>query len=108
MFTSPAQNLSLHDLQVRQAVAVRIGLALLAFFGAAWSLLQWTLTSVPRFMPEGTMRQFVELEAAACAVVAALGLVFAVVNGLAWITTATRIRREQHGTARKIAVSAYV
>jgi len=108
MFTIPGQNLSLPDRQVRHAVAVRIGVALLAFFGAAWCLLQWTLTSVPRFMPEGMMRQFVELEAIACAAVAALGLVFALAHGLAWMANDMRMRRERHGVARKIAIGAYV
>ncbi|WP_420473916.1 hypothetical protein [Noviherbaspirillum sp. ST9] len=104
MFNKAEQDLSLPDRQVRYSVAVRIGMVLLAFFSAAWYLLQWTLTTEPRFMVEGITRQFVMLEAFACAAVAGVAFVLMVANGIGWVTTAIRMRREQKGSARTLAV----
>lgn len=112
MFNKAEQDLSLPDRQVRHSLAVRIALVLLAFFSIAWYMLQWTLSTEPRFMVEGITRQFVMLEAAACAGIAAIALVFMVANGLGWLATVIRIHREQSGkldvkhTARRI--GAYV
>jgi hypothetical protein len=104
MFNSTADNLPLPDRKLRYALAVRIALVLLAFFSTAWSLLQWTLATEPRFMVEGITRQFVVIEAIACAVVAALAFVLVVVNGLGWLVTVARMRREQSGAARNLAM----
>lgn len=104
MFNKAEQNLSLSDRQLRHAVAVRIAMVLLAFFSAAWSLLQWTLTTEPRFIAEGITRQFVIAEAVACAVLAAIALVIMVANGLGWLAVTIKMRRQQRGTARKLAI----
>ena len=104
MFNNAEQDLSLQDLQVRHAVAVRIGMVLMAFFSAAWCLLQWTLTTEPRFMAEGITRQFVMLEAFACAAVAAIAFVFMLANVLGWFSTVIKMRREQNRAGRKLAV----
>lgn len=104
MFSKAEQDLSLPDLQVRYSLAVRIAVVLVAFFSAAWCLLQWTLTTEPRFMVEGITRQFVMLESVACAGVAALAFVFMVANALAWVSTVIRIRREKSGAARTLAI----
>ncbi|OWW21653.1 hypothetical protein [Noviherbaspirillum denitrificans] len=97
MFNNAEQELSLPDRQVRYSLAVRIAMVLLAFFSAAWCLLQWTLTTEPRFMMEGISRQFVTLEASACAGLAAVAFVFMIANGLGWLATVIRIRRAQSG-----------
>ena len=97
MFNNTEHDLSLPDRQVRYSLAVRLATVILAFFSAAWYLLQWTLTTEPRFLEEGLTRQFVMLEAFACAGVAAIALVFMVANGLGWVATVLRMRREQHG-----------
>lgn len=104
MFYKAEQDLPLPDRQVRHSLAARIGMVLVAFFSAAWCLLQWALTTEPRFMAEGITRQFVMLESFACAAVAAIAFVFMVANTIGWIATSVRIRREQHGNARKLAV----
>jgi hypothetical protein len=104
MFNKAEQELSLSDRQVRYAVAVRIAMVLVAFFSVAWTLLQWTLTTEPRFMVEGITRQFVMFEAVACAVVAAIAFLIMVANGLGWLATVAQIRRQQSGVARKLAV----
>ncbi|HYD60822.1 MAG TPA: hypothetical protein VEC35_10730 [Noviherbaspirillum sp.] len=115
MFNKAMDNLPLPDRKLRYAVAVRIALVLLAFFSVAWSLLQWTLATEPRFMVEGITRQFVVIEAIACAVVAALAFVLMVANGLGWLATVAKMRREQRGAARSLAtkhsvqrISAYI
>ena len=104
MFNKTEQDLSLPDRQVRYAIAVRIAMVLLAFFSAAWCLLQWTLTTEPRFMMEGLSRQFVVLEAFFCAGVAAIAFVFMVANGMAWLAATLKLRRTQNGQARTLAV----
>jgi len=104
MFNTAENDLSLPDRQVRHALAVRIAMVLLAFFSAAWCLLQWTLTSEPRFMVEGITRQFVMLESFACAAVATIAFVFMIANGIAWLATTLKMRRQQNGQARQLAV----
>jgi hypothetical protein len=104
MFNKAEQELSLPERQVRYSLAVRIGMVLLAFFSAAWCLLQWTLTTEPRFMVEGITRQFVTLEAFTCAAAAAIAFAFMVANGVAWVATVVRMHREQKGSARTLAV----
>lgn len=104
MLTKAELDLSLPDRQIRYSIAVRIAMVLLAFFSAAWCLLQWTLTTEPRFMVEGITRQFVMLESFACAAAAAIAFVFMVANGLGWAATVIRMRREKHGDARRMAV----
>ena len=104
MFNKAEHEFSLSDRQVRHSVAIRIGMVLVSFFSAAWCLLQWTLATEPRFMVEGIARQFVLFEAFACAVLAAVAFVFMVANGLGWIATMVRIRRERNGAARRLAV----
>ena len=104
MFNKADQDLSLPDRQVRYSLAVRIGVVLLTFFSAAWCLLQWALTTEPRFMAEGITRQFVMLEAIVCAVAAGAAFVFMVANGIAWLATVVRVRAEQNSSVRKQAV----
>lgn len=104
MLSNAEQALSLSDRQVRHALAVRIGMILLAFFSAAWCLLQWTLSTEMRFTVEGFTRQFVVMEAFACAGVAVIAFVFMVVNAIGWLATTIKLRREQNGQARQLAV----
>jgi len=104
MFNNAEHILSLPDRQLRYSVAARIAMVLVAFFTVAWWLLQWTLTTEPRFMVEGLTRQFVIVEAFACAAVAGIAFVFMVANALGWLATIVRIRSEEKGAARKLAV----
>ncbi|HYD94998.1 MAG TPA: hypothetical protein VEC01_06705 [Noviherbaspirillum sp.] len=111
MFSTPQRDYPLFDQQVRNAIAIRIAIVIAAFFGLAWSLLQWTLMTEQRFMMEGITRDFVQLEAVACAVAAVVALLYGAVRAAAWVVTAIRIRREQSGAAQRLAmqrVSAYV
>lgn len=104
MFNKTEQDFSLPERRVRYALAVRIAMVLLAFFSAAWCVLQWTLTTEPRFMMEGFSRQFVVLEAFACAGVATIAFMFMLANGMAWLAVSLKLRREQNGQARSLAV----
>lgn len=104
MLNSAEHKLSLSDRRVRHAVAVRIAMILLAFFSAAWCLLQWTLSTEMRFAVDGIARQFVMMESFACAGVAVIAFVFMVVNAIGWLATTIKLRREQSGQARKLAV----
>jgi hypothetical protein len=104
MLTKAELDLPLPERQVRYSIAVRISMVLVAFFSAAWCMLQWSLTTEPRFMVEGITRQFVMLESFACAAAAAIAFVFVVANGLGWAATVIRMRREKNGAARKLAV----
>lgn len=101
MFDKTAHDFPLPERQLRHLLAVRIAMVLLAFFSAAYCLLQWTLATEPRFMAEGVARQFVTIEAAACALVAAGAFVFMVGHGLGWIAVAIQMRRRQNGAARQ-------
>jgi len=102
MFPQSRQEISLTDRQIRYAMSTRIGTVALAFFSAAWSLLQWALTTEQRFMVEGIARQFVQLEAAACAVIAVLAFAFVVANGIGWLATGAKIRRLRNSAARQV------
>ena len=111
MFSTPGLEYPLADQQVRYALSVRIAVVIAAFFGVAWSLLQWTLTTEQRFMLESVTRQFVELEAAACAAAAVLAILYAAVRGTAWLVVSLRLRRMQHGAAQRVAtqrIGAYI
>jgi len=103
MFSTHTSEYPLADQQVRYALSVRIAIVIAAFFGVAWSLLQWTLTTEQRFMLESVTRNFVQLEAAACAAAALLALLYAAVRGTGWLIVSIRLRRLQHGTAQRIA-----
>ena len=104
MLNKTEPNLSLPDRQLRHALAVRIAMILLAFFTVAWSLLQWALTSEQRFMVEGITRQFVTIEAFVCAGIAVIAFIVMVANGLGWLATTIKMRRQQSGAARKLAM----
>ena len=99
MFAKSAETLPLPERRLRYAVAVCISIVLLAFFSTAWSLLQWTLAAEPRFMAEGIARQFVVVEAIACAGAAAVAFVLLAVNGFGWLATVIKMRREERGAA---------
>lgn len=102
MFTHSDSALSLSTLQARHSVGARIALVLLAFFSAAWSLLQWTLATEPRFMAEGITRQFVEIEAMACAAAASIAAMIMVFHAVSWLAAYVRARRLQDGVARRL------
>ncbi len=107
MFSKTAQDLPFPDRQLRQlryALAIRIAMVLLAFFSAAWALLQWSLSTEPRFMVDGIARQFVMVEAMACAFFAVMALAIMVANAFCWLATFLQMRREQRSVARGLAM----
>jgi hypothetical protein len=93
MFNTSIQDTSLTDRRVRYVFSLRIALVIMAFFSAAWSLLQWSLATEPRFMVEGVTRQFVVFEATVCAVIAACAFLHLAANGLGWFVTVVKARR---------------
>lgn len=104
MFNEQQQQLSPQERQIRYALSMRIATVVVVFFLGAWCLLQWTLQSEQQYLLEGLRRQFVQVEALACAVIAACALLHLLASAACWLAIAERTSRsstsraaERHG-----------
>ncbi|HEY0844305.1 MAG TPA: hypothetical protein VGE12_03005 [Noviherbaspirillum sp.] len=94
--------LSLSEKRIRHVFSMRIAAVLAAFFTASTFLLQWALATEQFFMRDGVTRQFVQLEATICAVIAVCALLHLAASGVAWLTVVLRMRRPAiKSTARR-------
>ncbi|WP_136418666.1 hypothetical protein [Herbaspirillum sp. ST 5-3] len=93
MFRQAQQDIPLAEWHFRHVLSIRIATIIVVFFTIAWCLLQWMLQSEQQFMMEGLKRQFVQLEAALCAVIAACAFLHLIASGVAWLATRLQMRR---------------
>lgn len=93
MFIQAHHDLPLPEKRIRHVLSMRIAAVLTVFFSASFSLLQWALATEQFFMRDGVTRQFVQLEATICAVIAACAALHLMANGVAWLVVASRMRR---------------
>lgn len=75
---------------------MRIATIIAVFFATAWCLLQWMLQDEQQFMMEGLRRQFVQIEAALFAAIAACAFLHLIASGAAWLTTRLQMRRHDN------------
>lgn len=99
MFTQAHQDVPLPEKRIRHVFSMRIALVLAIFFSASFSLLQWALATEQFFMRDGMTRQFVQLEATICAVIAACAVLHLAANGVAWLAVVVRMRRQAAGAS---------
>lgn len=102
MFTQARQDIPLPEKRIRHVLSMRIAAVLAVFFSASYCLLQWALATEQFFMRDGVTRQFVQLEATICAVIAACATVHLLANGVGWLVVAGRMRRLMAGTSRSV------
>lgn len=101
MFTLSSPEIPLSEKRIRRAFSMRIATVLAVFFGASTALLQWALATEQFFMRDGVTRQFVQLEATICAVIAVCAILHLLANAAAWSITVVRLRRLAHGAPRR-------
>lgn len=94
------QEVPLPEKRLRHVFSMRIATVLAVFFSASTSLLEWALATEQFFMRDGVTRQFVQLEATLCAVIAVCAILHLLANAAAWGLTVVRLRRLE--AARKL------
>lgn len=82
---------------VRRAASMKISLAVALFFSLAWSLLQWSLLAGEQFAEPGIAREFAQVEAAVCGIIALAALLHLAVTATVHALAMLRGRR---GSAR--------
>lgn len=93
MFNESQQQLPLEERLIRHALSMRIATVIVVFFFGAWCLLQWTLQGEQQYLLDGLRRQFVRVEAMACAMIAACALLHLLASAAGWLAIAARMRR---------------
>lgn len=93
MFKPASQEIPLPEKRLRHVFSMRIATVLAVFFGASTFLLEWALATEQFFMRDGLTRQFVQLEATICAVIAVCAMLHLLAKAAVWGLTVVRMRR---------------
>ncbi len=101
MYNRIKLNESLNTKRIRYAFSIKASAAVMFFFAAAWSLLQWTLASGPQYLEGGLPRNFVVIESALCLAAAACALAYLVASSVAWGITVFRLHEGRGAKARR-------